>query len=280
MQDGCLRMSKGFVIVAVKSTGKVNYLKHAMALSASIKKHCAINQTCLITNYKLTQEQQQLFDHIVQINASATEWTQNILNQIYDLSPFHETIHIESDCLVQSSLDHWWPGCQLHDILFTSKVKTFRGEWATNDYRQHFDLSSLPKVYSGLYYFRKSALAKKLHNVMGWVVNKWEEIRPVLFDPNINIPMGNDEVVAISIALLDLDENQYSNNLLPYPTMCHMKPRINGWPEVDLTKQIGVFLNKDFELLVGNYRQQGVWHYQNKDFLTDEILDRYVASVL
>ena len=76
-------MSKGYVIVAVKSIGKVDYLRHAMALSASIKKHCAINQTCLVTNYKLTQEQQQLFDHVVQINANATEWTQNILNQIY-----------------------------------------------------------------------------------------------------------------------------------------------------------------------------------------------------
>lgn len=273
-------MSKGFVIVAVKNTSKTNYLRHAMALSASIKKHCTINQTCVITNYRLSKEEKRLFDHVIQIENSVTAWTQNVLSKIYDLSPFHESIHIESDCLVQSSLDHWWSGCQLHDILFTGKIKTFRGEWATSDYRQHFDLSGLPKIYSGLYYFRKSPLAKKLHNTMAWVVNNWEDIRPMLFDPNKNIPMGNDEVAAISIALLNIDENRYLNNLLPYPTMCHMKPKINKWPDVDLTKQIGVYLNESFDLLVGNYRQTGVWHYQNKDFLTDEILNRYVASVL
>ncbi len=273
-------MSKGFVIVAVKSTGKINYLRHAVALAASIKKHCTINQVCLITNYRLTEDQARLFDHVVKVKADTTEWTQTVLSKIYDLSPFHETIHIESDCLVQSSLDHWWPGCQYHDVLFTTKVKNIRSEWAKQDYRQHFDRSLLPKVYSGLYYFRKSPLAKKLHTTMAWVVDNWDSLRPVLFDPNVTVPMGNDEVAAISLALLDLDDNQYMNSLLPYPTMCHMKPRINSLPEVNLTRQLGVFLDKDFNLLVGNHLQQGVWHYQNKDFLTDEILERYVASVL
>ncbi len=280
MQGGCWIMSKGFLIFAVKNTGKVNYLRHAMALSASIKKHCDINQTCLITNYRLTADQKRLFDHVIDIDIVPTSWTQNVLHYAYELSPFHETIHIESDCLVQSSLDHWWTGCQLHDVLFTSRVKDFRGHWATKDYRQHFDLSELPKIYSGLYYFRKSTLAKKLHNTMLWVTNKWDDLRPVIFDPNINVPMANDEIAAISVALLELDENQYQNNLLPYPSMCHNKPRINDWPEIDLTKHIGVFLDQNFNLFVANHLQQGVWHYQNKDFLTDEILNRYVASVL
>ena len=273
-------LNKGFVIVAVKNTSGVDYLRHAAALAASIKKNCKINDVCLITNYRIPQRWQGLFDHVVRIDSQPSEWTQDILSRIYDLSPFHETIHIESDCLVLSNIDHWWAGCQHHDVLFTTKVKTVRGDISAQSYRKHFERSDLPLIYSGLYYFRKSALARSIHFTMSWVVTNWADIRNTVFDPNLNFRMGNDEVAAVALALSNIDELKYTNPDLPYPSMCHMKSKINSWPELDLTKSLGVFLDSDFNLYVNNYLQQGIWHYQQKEFLTDEILNRYVASIL
>jgi len=272
--------AKGYVIVAVKNTSGINYLRHAAALAASIKRNCKINNICLITNYRIPSQWKKLFDHVIAVDSQPTEWTQDILSKIYDLSPFHETIHIESDCLVQSNIDHWWTGCQFHDILFTTKVKTIRGDFSNQSYRAHFERSDLPLIYSGLYYFRKSPTAKSIHSTMSWVVNNWNGIRNSVFDPNLRFRMGNDEIAAVALSLSNLDESKYTNTNLPYPTMCHMKPKINNLPEIDLTKSMGVFLDENFDLYVNNYLQQGVWHYQQKEFLTDELLERYVASVL
>lgn len=272
--------SKGFVIVAVKNTRGTDYVKHAAALSASIKRHCRYNSVCLITDSKVTKSWQPLFDHVITVSNQAAAWTQNVLPRIYQLSPYHETIHIEADCLVQSSLDHWWSGCQKYDILFTARVKDLRGNWSYSDYRSHFDRSDLPKIYTGVYYFRKSTKAKKLHDTMQWVVDNWVNIKDTVFDPNLDTVMGNDEVAAVALALNNDLPESYMNSQMPYPTFCHMKPRINQWAEIDLTKALGVYLDKDWNLTVGTYLQQGVWHYQNKDFLTRDLLDRYVASVL
>lgn len=272
-------MDKGFVIYALSNNRGVDYQRHAYALALSIKRTQKNNNTCVIVDRPLNKEYAHAFDHIVKIKNDSTDWTQNALHTIYDLSPFHETVHIESDCLLLDSVDHWWTACQYHDILFTTKIKNFRNEIvAPVPYRGHFEKSRLPNVYSGLYYFRKSPMAKKLHTTMSWVTKHWEQVRKTVFDPNQNITMANDEIAAVSIALLDLDE-QVTNVHLSVPIMTHMKPRVNGWGEMPWTANIDAYLDKNFVLRLGSIVQNGVWHYQDKTFLTDEIIEQYVASI-
>ena len=38
------------------------------------------------------------------------------------------------------------------------------------------------------------------------------------------------------------------------------------------TKHIGAYFSKDCDLKIGNYKQTLPFHYQDKEFLTDEII--------
>ena len=56
-----------------------------------------------------------------------------------------------------------------------------------------------------------------------------------------------------------------------------MKRKIQGWKEIksNWIKQIGVYLNDNMELIIGNYRQNGIFHYTEQDFVTDQIFNKF-----
>ena len=87
----------------------------------------------------------EVFDHIVITKdvglkyPMANEW------QVFNLTPYKETIHVEADCLFTSNNDWWWQELQQHELFFTSHVKDYRGKTSTsNFYRKHFDKKGLP----------------------------------------------------------------------------------------------------------------------------------------
>ena len=61
-----------------------------------------------------------------------------------------------------------------------------------------------------------------------------------------------------------------------------MKSRIQGWtePTDSWMQSVAVYFDDDCELKIANYRQQGVFHYTEKDFLTDKIVSKLEALCL
>ena len=143
-------MSKGYFVFA---QGK-EYIRMAYALALSIKNTQDINSVCVAIGEKDTvpTEYAKVFDYVVRVrnvglkHPMANEW------QIWDLTPYKETIHVEADMLFTTNIDWWWQDLQTHDLFFTSKVYDYRGHVAkSNFYRKHFDKMNLPKLYNGLY---------------------------------------------------------------------------------------------------------------------------------
>jgi hypothetical protein len=60
-----------------------------------------------------------------------------------------------------------------------------------------------------------------------------------------------------------------------------MKANIQGWNGVTekWQKTIGAYLTDDLDLFIGNYKQHGIFHYTEKDFLTDDVLNAYNKKV-
>ena len=119
----------------------------AYALALSIKNTQEINSVCVAVDQKDTvaEDYSTVYAHVVRIknvglkHPMANEW------QIWDLTPFKETIHVEADMLFTTNVDHWWEQLQKHELFFTSKVKDYRGNIAkSNFYRRHFDKMHLP----------------------------------------------------------------------------------------------------------------------------------------
>ena len=58
------------------------------------------------------------------------------------------------------------------------------------------------------------------------------------------------------------------------PSFTHMKPAIQGWNNIPLkwTHVLSSYLDDNCNLIVGNVKQQGVFHYVEDEFLTEDMM--------
>ena len=56
-----------------------------------------------------------------------------------------------------------------------------------------------------------------------------------------------------------------------------MKSKIQNWsgPSQNWQDCVGVYVNKDCEVKIGNHKQSGIFHYTENSFVTNEIIERY-----
>jgi len=56
-----------------------------------------------------------------------------------------------------------------------------------------------------------------------------------------------------------------------------MKPRAQQWrnPKSRWQDKVGVYLDENLQLKIGNHRQDTVFHYTENDFATDNIIRKY-----
>jgi hypothetical protein len=91
--------------------------------------------------------------------------------------------------------------------------------------------------------------------------------------------MNNDSgFSALSEALASVNFNTKveSEYRLKYPTFTHMKGAINGWnPHMDWRDSVRWTLTNNFDFIVGGYAQHYPFHYFQKTFCTEELVDRY-----
>ena len=66
-------------------------------------------------------------------------------------------------------------------------------------------------------------------------------------------------------------EGEFLNSSI---TFTHMKPAIQGWTTTPNSWKnvVGSYFNKDKTLIVGNFLQLGVFHYNEDMFLTKDII--------
>ena len=270
-------MDKGYFIFGQGE----EYMRSAYALALSIKNTQKINSVCVAIGDKDTmpQEYRKVFDHVVRVRnvglkyAMANEW------QIWDLTPYKETIHVEADMLFTTSIDHWWGELQQHELFFTSTVKDYRGNNITsNYYRKHFAKKRLPKLYNGLYYFRYSETAHNFFKKAKEVSARYKHYADHFFAGTwYPETPTTDEIFGITAYLLDLDNSVY-NTKFSIPYFTHMKVRLQDWKVNETTDEnnwmryLAVNLSKK-GLNVGGFQQFGPFHYQNKLFMTNKMID-------
>lgn len=269
-------MDRGYFIFA---SGE-EYIKNAYALALSIKNTQQINSVCIAISSKdvIPEDYKEVFDHIVQTKNIGLKHPMQNEWQIWDLSPYKETIHVEADMIFTSNIDWWWNQLQQHDLFFSSYVKDYRGNTATsNFYRKHFDKKGLPKLYNGIYYYKYSELAHKFFKRAKEVSARYKFYADYFFagtwypeEPT------TDEIFGITAYLLDLDDIVY-NKAYSVPYFTHMKTKIQDWkdieaPDSNWLRCLPVNMSKK-GLNIGGFVQSGPFHYQNKSFLKEKMID-------
>lgn len=268
---------QGFLSFA-QNTDTVDYLKLSYLQALSIKATQKINSYAVIVDTKtlaqVTDQHRSVFDYIIELPTDNNTQEHRFANEIqaFRLTPFKETIKVESDLLFTNNIDHWWAAFRKKDIVMSHGCLNWQQQPSSSRaYRKFFDDNYLPDVYTGLMYFRYSQTANDFFNLAKQIQNNWTELQnSVLINCREDSP-STDVLYAVTADL-------FGRENCTMPTMdfikfVHMKPAINGWldswPNAVISEVDGTTLR------INNLNQYAPVHYQDKEFVTDELIEHY-----
>ena len=271
----------GFLSIAQNS--KFNYLELAYLQAISTKltmpesKYAVIVDTNTMNSFK--DEYWNAIDYVIPLdNDYAKDKDVKFLNewQVLKLTPFKETIKLESDLLITRDISHWINAFRLRDIVLSSGAKDFRQELSpSRTYRQIFDLNELPDIYNGLMYFRLTELSFKFFSIARELFLEWDLIKQSLKRCN-NIEPSTDLIYAIAAKIIGVEKCTLPINWINF---VHMKPAINKLPEQPWFKSVIQEIDAPM-LRIGNLNQYYPVHYCDKDWINEEIIKEYENGLL
>jgi hypothetical protein len=273
---------QGFLTIA--QNGDVDYLRLAYVQAMSIKLTMPNSKYAVVVDLntlgQVTDKHRQVFDYIIPMPVDyaqdevwklANEW------QVFDLTPFKETIKVESDILFTRSIDHWWTAFRLRDVVLSLGCKDYQGNpGQSRRYRQIFDDNDLPDTYNGLMYFRYSQTAHEFFTMAKSIYQNWKLVATQLKNYRDEQP-STDLVYAtvarhLGIERCTLPECDFIN-------FAHMKNSINLWPESTPWSEM-VLSEFDLPMIrINNVNQYHPLHYQNKSWITDDIVERFESCL-
>lgn len=268
---------------AFVQNGETDYLHLAYAQALSVKAtQRKVNKYAIAvdepTKMALTDEHREVFDYIVDIpfgdDAADDDWKLANAWKLYSCTPFKETVNLDCDMLFTRDISHWWNHFRQKDICITTDVVDYRGNKITNrKFRRVFDDNNLLNTYNGFSYFRYTKTMVDFFSTLRVIFQEWDTFRDkVLKNCRIEKPT-TDEAYALA-ALFVGEENCYIPGL--QPTFVHMKPELQPFQNSDdWTDMVSWTLTEDMDLIVGGYYQHYPFHYQKKDFITDDLIERY-----
>lgn len=280
----------GFLTFA-QNTNEVDYLRLAYAQACNFRAiHKNLQYAVVIdrqTKTSLTESCYKVFDHIIELsndeNASDSNWKMANEYQAFFLTPFKETIKVESDLLFTRSIEHWLTAFRFRDVVLSLGCKNYRQQQSNNrTYRQFFDDNDLPDVYNGLMYFRFSVFAQKFFTTAKKILDAWDYLK-------VNVLRNCREKYPSTDVLYAITAKTVGVELCTLPSFdfinfVHMKPAIQGWSHVGDWQKMTTIEQDDDMLRIHNLNQYQPVHYYEKTFMNDERLlhyeQRYVKSRL
>lgn len=271
---------KGIVVLA-QNLNAVDYVQQACLLAMSVAVTNPNTKISIITNDIVPSEYIKLFDKIIPIpfgdDAKESGWKTENRWKIFHASPYTKTLVMDVDTLILQDISSWWEFFSNYKLFFTSKVYTYRGdETESSYYRRTFKSNNLPNLYSGLHYFEKSDMALEFYQWLELITKNWELFYGKYAKNDYPGRSSIDVSSAIAAKILDC-EHEITNSKSTIPYFVHMKPMNQGWqlPKQNWRDCVGVYITRNCDLKIGNYIQKGVFHYTEKEFVTDAIINRY-----
>jgi len=269
-------MKFGYLIIVAEHE-TIDYVQLAYGLALSIKntQRPGFDQVALVINNK--QKLQNIksgwvFDHVI-------EWDQETFwdgrSWMDQLSPFDNTVCLDADMLFLRDYSHWAEYfIENSELYIANKSFTYRGETVTDQhYRKTFVKNQLPNLYSFYTFFKKnSELANEFFNLGRDIIKNPVEFANMFLSEHKPKILGTDEAFALAAKILDITD--VISHDLDFPRVVHMKPMIQNWPwPADAwSDHVGFYLNNKGHLKIGNYQQQDIVHYVEKDKMNREMI--------
>jgi hypothetical protein len=257
----------GFLTVAC-NTEQVDYLRLAYLQAVNIKKTQKNNQYAVIVDHntllQINDDHKQIFDYIIEApkHDFGPYGTEAFL---FDLTPFKETIKVESDLLFTRSIDHWINAFRLKDLVLSTGCKNYQQELSkVRKYRKMFDDNNLPDVYNGLMYFRFTKTARVFFDTAKQIFKEWNTVVDQLKNYRDSVPT-TDVVFALTAQIIGRELCTIPS--ADFINFTHMKPAINGFNEDLKFSEVFVTEHDGDMIRINNLNQYHPLHYYDKDFL-------------
>jgi len=252
-----IKAERGYLIWAIGD----DYIDCANACAKSIRLHTPDAKIALLSDKHYDSsvfDYSEVFPYDVNYeNVLANDW------QVLHASPFRQTIKIEADMIIPHSIDHWWQMLEHKDVVLTTGARNYHNQ-ITSDrtYRKIFDVNNLPDVYNAITYWRVSRTSHNFFNIVRSLFSSWKVMQPHI-KMGLADPGTTDLIYAIAAALIGVE-----NVTLPgtsYPSLIHMKGKINWLAEEDWTKELIWELDKS-NIRINTIDQEYPFHYYIKEF--------------
>jgi hypothetical protein len=269
-------MTFGYLIVVSKNDS-VDYLKLAYALALSIKntQQEGFDNVALVTdNIEDVKKLKSswVFNEIIEWNQE-TFWDGR--SWMDKLSPWDNTICLDADMLFFRDYSHWAEYfIENSELYIPNKSYTYRGEIVKDSYyRKTFEVNDLPNLYSFYTFFKKdSKLAEEFFLLGRYILKNPNEFKNLFLENYLPKVVGTDEAFSLAAKILDIqDDIGYD---LEFPKVVHLKPMIQNWPwpADKVSDHVGFYFDLQGKLKIGNYQQQDIVHYNEKNYVTDEVI--------
>lgn len=241
-----IKAERGYLIPAINS-GTVDYEACAHRLADSIREWHPSADITILTKDLLPHGDQ---------GGQANDW------QVFEASPYRQTIKLEADMWCAGPIDHWWTMFEHKDVVISKGARDFYDQASTNRYyRKIFDRNHLPDVYNAITYWRLSRQAQEFFNLVRKIFGNWKQFSDLLVLPD-EAP-STDLVYAIAAQILGPELVTLPEGL--GPTIVHMKKHINNLRGEDWTKELTWERTRP-GLRINTVAQWGMVHYNIKDW--------------
>jgi hypothetical protein len=234
---------RGYIIPAVGAV----YETCAQRLADSIRQfHPNANITIL------TQDQLPYGDQ----GGYANDW------QVFRASPYRQTIKLEADMLIASSIEHWWTMFDHRDVVISTGCRDFYDQPSTSrNYRKFIDVNHLPDVYNAITYWRLSNTAREFFELVRNIFEHWVDYKQLVKFPE-DTP-STDFVYAMAAEIMGPEH--VTMPFTCYPQIVHMKRHIIGTKTDNWTREL---VWEHDPLRIQTVAQWGAFHYNIKDWLS------------
>jgi hypothetical protein len=250
---------RGYLIPAVDSDS-VDYVRCAVQLARSIRRwHPDANITALTVK----RCSDPVFDHVIplphgDLGGYRNDW------QVFDASPYRQTVKLEADMIAAGPVDHWWTLFERRDVVVSLDARNFYDQPAESRYyRKIFDQNDLPDVYNAITYWRLSATAKEFFSLIRSIFEHWPDYKTLLKFPEES--PSTDVVYAMAAKIMGPESVTLPQGL--GPNIVHMKRHIIPTQSHDWTQEL-VWESDPFR--VNTVAQWGLVHYHVKDWILHE----------
>lgn len=280
-------MSKGYIVIA-QNSDTADYLEQAYALALNLKltQSDVSNLTvCVDANTKkhVSEKHRKIFDNIVEIpwddDAKDSEWKINNKWKYYYMSPYDETVILDTDMIFPVDVSHWWEHLSTKDIWACTNVLTYRNELVDDFYyRLHLKRNKMPNVYTAFFYFKKCDLATEFFKMVQIIFNNWERFYFKYMPEGKPDWISADVAYSLAMKILGIEEQCTMDHIKDMPTFIHMKSYVQNIPtssiDEDWTKSIPTYYKNFNDFKIGNFQILHPFHYVVKDWMTkDKILN-------